>query len=551
MTQRNAAVAEPAERPVDREEDVVQRVLGVVAVAEPAIQVIGDRLIEPLVHLAEVRRRADEPQLRTRGAVGVHGAVQARSKSQDGPRRFMKRRISLPRPLQPRPFPGHRAVMNPAPLTTLDLVHGELLVRDWPNTLRPPFGLVRTGSELRGHARLRRPVREALQTAGLAFQDHVAPPPLLLDDTPTAPEPTPSMLPCWLANDGRGIACCLPEATRLDFTISALRTRLQPALVVTRDSGAEINWTTTLAGHGLVARPGQRSAATVVTVAEAARTMHWRARRHDLLVVDRPEQMPLPAVLAVLDGSAALLRLGFVDAPDSRRLLRWCSSLGPVLGVVDAALRQQRIELHLPLPPADRIGYDEAWHTFLCVFDVFVAAQPNAGFGTFVQQARGDPKQRPGLFAWHRALQLASWNRNKADAVAELLARHRDERILVFTPDRRSTYELARTHLIAPVTAELPRRERQATLAAFAAGRLRTLAGPRLLDLGVPEGCADVGILVGGGYGRNQHHARCRRIATTGIVYELIALDTVEVGRAHRFGRSIAPATAVGHAGGW
>jgi superfamily II DNA or RNA helicase len=182
---------------------------------------------------------------------------------------------------------------------------------------------------------------------------------------------------------------------------------------------------------------------------------------------------------------------------------------------------------------------------------VFVAAQPNGGFGTFVQQARGDPQQRPGLFAWHRALQLASWNRNKADAVAELLARHRNERVLVFTPDRRSTYELARTHLIAPVTAELPRRERQATLAAFAAGRLRTLAGPRLLDLGVPEGCADVGILVGGGYGRDQHDARCRRVAATGVVFELIALDTVEVGRAHRFGRSIAAATAVGHAGGW
>src|SRR5262245_12982450 len=188
MAQRDAAIAEPAERPVDREEDVVQRVLGVVAVAEPAIQVIGNRLIEPLVHLAEVRRRTDEPQLRTRGAVGVHGAVQARSRSHDGPQRFMKRRISLPRPLQPRPFPGHRAVMNPAPLTTLDLVHGELLVRDWPNTVRPPFGFVGTGSELRGHARLRRSAREALQTAGLAFCDRITPPPLVLDDTPTAPE---------------------------------------------------------------------------------------------------------------------------------------------------------------------------------------------------------------------------------------------------------------------------------------------------------------------------------------------------------------------------
>ncbi|MEO6597508.1 MAG: helicase-related protein [Planctomycetota bacterium] len=384
----------------------------------------------------------------------------------------------------------------------------------------------------------------------------MASPSLPQETIPSPPVPAPPMLCTWLANGSRGITCGLREATRLDFVIAAIHATRQPALVVVRDSGAQVMWQRALACHGIhPLPPGHIAAATVTTADEAAHTMHWRARRHDLLVIDRPEQMPDSTVGTVLDGSAALARIGFVDRPDARGLLRWAPGLGPVLGVEHASagprcLGPRCLELRLELPAADRIAYDEAWHTFLGAFDAFAAMQPQAGFGTFVQQARGDPKQRPGLLAWHRALKVASWNVAKAEATAELLRRHRGQRILVFTPDRQSAYELARAHLIAPVTAELPRRERQQALAAFCAGRLRVLAGPRLLDLGVPEGTADVALLVGGGYGRAQHDARCKRIDKAGLVYQLIALDTVEVGRAHRFAWTAAGAAAVADARG-
>ncbi|HEX5051466.1 MAG TPA: helicase-related protein [Planctomycetota bacterium] len=431
--------------------------------------------------------------------------------------------------------------------TTLDLCAGVLRVCHWPSALRPPFGLVPAGAELRGPARLRAAVRRTLQQSGAAFDDRVTPPPLAPETVPRPPQPAPTVLHAWLANDRRGIACGLPETTRLDLVMAAVHTTRQQALVVVRDSGAESMWLRVFGSHGV--RRGGEEVCAVATAADAARTMHWRARRHDLLVVDRPEQMPHTTLEAVLDGSAASSRLGFVDRPDARLLLRWAAGLGPVVGVAHAGPGPHRLELVLPLPAHDRITYDAAWHTFLGAFDAFAATRPQAGFGTFVQQARRDERQRPALLAWHRALHVASWNEAKAAATAELLQRHRQQRVLVFTPSRESAYQLACTHLIAPVTAELPRRERQQALAAFCAGRLRALVGPRLLDLGVPEGTADVGVLVGGGYGRNQHDARCRRVGRSGLVYQLVALDTVEVGRAHRFGRSAAGATAVADPG--
>jgi hypothetical protein len=138
-------------------------------------------------------------------------------------------------------------------------------------------------------------------------------------------------------------------------------------------------------------------------------------------------------------------------------------------------------------------------------------------------------------------VRTASWTAAKADAVARLLARHRPARMLLFTPDCASAYELARAHLIMPVTAELPRRERDAALAAFARGALRALVGPRLLETGAPEGLADVGVLIGCSMGLAQRRARCRRIAAAGICYELVSQDTLEVGRARRL-RGAAPA---------
>jgi superfamily II DNA or RNA helicase len=212
---------------------------------------------------------------------------------------------------------------------------------------------------------------------------------------------------------------------------------------------------------------------------------------------------------------------------------------GPLLQMVRHADGPRHVELHLPLAAAERSEHDAAWHEFLVAYDRFAALRPGTGFGTFVQQARGEPAWRPALLAWHKARKVAAWNFAKAQAIAPLLARHRGASVLVFTPDRGSAYAIAREHLVAPVTAELPRGERSALLAAFARGTQKVLVGPRLLDLGVPAGRADVGIVVGGGFGLRERRVRNNRVAPSGVVYELVAEATAEVGRARRFEASL------------
>ena len=432
--------------------------------------------------------------------------------------------------------------MRSAVPVVLDLHQGQLRVRGWPPTLPLLRGLdVADGGALRARPGLRARVRRTLHAAGVPFVDALQPPPLASDRLPACPEPPPTALRPWREHGGAGLAIGLHEGERIDLVLAAAHRTRAACLVVVRDTGAVQAWESRLRERGGC------FAVAVHTLADALHRFAHRTWHHDLLVVDTAELLPTAALTALLDGSACAHTLGFATDAHHPAMPTWTAQFGPLLLVAEHAAPCSRVELHLPLTADERREHDAAWHTFLAAFDHFVAARPQAGFGTFVQQARQEPTLRPALLAWHRAQRLASWNAAKAAACDELLARHRADRVLVFTPDRASAYQLARAHLVAPITAELARGERARLLDDFRRGTLRCLVGPRLLDLGVSEGLADVGILVDGGLGERQRRARLRRIRAGGLAHELIAQDTAEVGRVRRFTRHAAPALAGDH----
>jgi hypothetical protein len=413
--------------------------------------------------------------------------------------------------------------------TILERAGPALRVRGWPPELPPPPGATADADgALHGPLSLRSSVRRKLQAAGAPFVDALALPPLPPERLPACPLPPPPALAAWRRHGGHGIAAGLPEGERIDLVLSAVHHTAAATLLLVRDSGASMLWQ-----RHLQQRPGS-DAIDVVTLSAAMHRFSGRAPRHDLLVTAQPELLPRPELAAAIAGLSPAHVLALVDhaGPELVDVSAWA---GPLVQVVRRTAAARLVELHLPLSPVERREHDAAWHEFLAAYDVFAAVRPGLGFGTFVQQARSEPAWRPALLAWHTARAVAAWNEAKATACGELLARHRGARVLVFTPDRGSAYELSRRHLIAPLTSELPKAERRALLEAFLRGALHVLAGPRLIELGVPAGCAQVGIVAGGGYGQHDHRARFDRVAASGVVYELIAQQTAEVGRARRF----------------
>ena len=422
---------------------------------------------------------------------------------------------------------------EPEQLPRLSFHAGLVCAQHWPTGLRPPHGMQLVGDQLLGPARLRFRLRDALQEACARYRDDVIPGHQRNSlAKPSRPEDLQRLAGCTttLRHSGfRGLLVGCSEVQRASVVAELAHAVQQPMLILTPDSAAAHRWRRTLTTQGL------QECCQAWSVRAAAERMHWLGCRQDVLVVDAPELMPRSLLDRALEQCAALARIGFCGRADSQLLLHLGKGLGPVLAVLttDEQPRCQQIRVAMPSDVAAR--YAVAWDTFLNAYDRFAATRADAGFGTFVAQARNDKLQRPALRAWHDALRLAAWHEHKAEVIRDLLTRHAQERLLLFTPDRKSAYELAREHLIPAITSEIPRGERHALLDAFANGTVRTLAGPRLLDLGVVERSADVAILVGGGFGRDQRANRCRRVRTAGVIYEIVSQATVEVGRAHRW----------------
>ena len=93
-----------------------------------------------------------------------------------------------------------------------------------------------------------------------------------------------------------------------------------------------------------------------------------------------------------------------------------------------------------------------------------------------------------------------------------LLERHRDSRVLIFTADNEAAYAIAREHLVMPMTCDISRAEREAALAAFRAGTLRSLVSSRVLNEGIDVPDADVAIVVGSAQGEREHVQRIGRL---------------------------------------
>jgi len=287
---------------------------------------------------------------------------------------------------------------------------------------------------------------------------------------------------------------------------------------------------------------------TVSTFASAERHMDRIGSHFDLLVVDEAHHVAGGVYADACDMSTAAARLGLTATPPREReaLARLGAVLGPVvyeLAVGDLTgsflAPFDLATLLVELTAAERAEYDAETAVFRDVFVRFRAMRPAASWSDFARAANRSNEGRRALSAWRRAKRILSYPAAKREALAALLARHTESRILVFTSDNETAYAVSCEHLIMPITCDIRRRERDAALERFRAGQLRALVSARVLNEGFDVPDADVAIVVGGSHGEREHVQRIGRLLRPAankraLVYELVARETTEVRQAKR-----------------
>jgi superfamily II DNA or RNA helicase len=296
---------------------------------------------------------------------------------------------------------------------------------------------------------------------------------------------------------------------------------------------------------------------TVATFESAYRWMSVLGHRFGMLIVDEVHHFGTGMRDEALEMSAAPLRLGLTaTAPGEAQLARLSGLVGPVVFQLAAGDLTGEwladfdvIALRLPLTDDERACYDQAVAIFRPAHRAFREAFPRADWNDFVATARRSESGRAALAAYHASRRLTHYTKAKAKKLAALLAEHRTNRVLVFTPDNDTAYAIAREHLVMPITCDIGRAERDQAIDAFRRGALRVLVSARVLNEGFDVPDADVAIIVGGTLGGREHVQRVGRVlrpsaGKRALVFELIAAETHEVYKAEERARALEPSAA-------
>lgn len=160
------------------------------------------------------------------------------------------------------------------------------------------------------------------------------------------------------------------------------------------------------------------------------------------------------------------------------------------------------------------------------------AAPGAAAFQDLIRRAAVDPAARGALQAHHEARLIALNASAKIDLTADLLARHRDEKVIVFSEFNAIVDRMSCKLLLPSITYRTPARERRQVLERFRSGQYSKVITGRVLNEGVDVPDAGVAIVVSGSAATREYIQRLGRVlrpkATQAILYELITRHTSE-----------------------
>ncbi|MGH2562064.1 MAG: DEAD/DEAH box helicase [Thermomicrobiales bacterium] len=364
-------------------------------------------------------------------------------------------------------------------------------------------------------------------------------------------------LAAWLRHDGRGVVALPTGAGKTVVALMAVARLGVRTLVVVPTIDLLHQWRGALVERldypldavGIVGG-GKRTVRdlTVITYDSAA----MPSRRLDdfgLLIVDEVHHLPARAYQTIARKVNAPFRLGLSATPERADFGHL--SLPGLIGEV--VYRREAAELaaaqHLAayderrifvnLAPEEQIEYDR----LMAEYKWYLASrrgQLGRGEGMYqelIRRSGHDPAARSALRSHQRARVIALSAGAKIERVAELLDKHRDEKVIVFSEYNAMVDELSERLLLPAITYRTPLPERRLILDRFRAGAYSKLVTGRVLNEGVDVPDASVAVVVSGSSATREYIQRLGRILRpkreTAVLYELVTRRTVE-GRSAR-----------------
>ncbi len=428
------------------------------------------------------------------------------------------------------------------------VLHGDGIGPDWP-------GVAWDGRipAWRAPGRFYRPIVEELRRRGWSYVDQARSWPAESSgwrrrDSRTPRDYQVAAVEEWCRH-GRGVVV-LPTGTGKTFVAMLCIERInRPTLIVTPKIDLMVQWAQELEATfgvevGMVGAGEYQYRPLTVTTYDSAYIHFERwANQYGMVVFDECHHLPSPSYQQAAQAALAPYRLGLTATPHrsdgGESLLP--ELIGPIVyrleihevaGTHLAPYAVQR--LYVELTPDEMAAYRQArevYRQYLAQHRIDIAA-PN-GFRRFLFHASRTAEGIRAVRAYREQKRIIQSARGKFELLEELLMRHAQERVLIFTADNATVYAIARRFLIPPMTNQTKPRERKAILDRLQQGIYHAVVTCQVLNEGVDVPAASVGIVVGGSGSTTEIVQRLGRILRKhgekrAILYEIVARGTAE-----------------------
>ncbi len=289
---------------------------------------------------------------------------------------------------------------------------------------------------------------------------------------------------------------------------------------------------------------------TVSTYNSAVLKLEFYGNRFAFLVADECHHLPGPVNHLAALWSIAPYRLGLSATPDNdaERDAMLADLMGPVScriqidELAHGILSDYEVQtVELDLTADEQREYDENRKIYIDFLhrSGVVMNSVRAWRNFIMAVVRAGAAGRAAFDAYLRQRNIARGGEAKLEQIWDLLTTHAGERIIIFTADNATAYEIGRRYFLPVLTHHTKAAERKRMLENFRSGECPVLVSSKVLNEGVDVPEANIGIIVSGGASIREHVQRLGRILRArpgkkAILYELVNSGTSELSVVNR-----------------